>query len=91
MNVILKFDYYIKTIYIPDGYINNLNKVYLDFFGWLENQAECLALENGAYGLSYDESHFVKYINEELLGDCSEKAYILRDTTNRKNIPILKF
>lgn len=91
MNIILRFDYYSKMIYIPDGYINNLNKIYLEFFEWLSEQTECCVSEKKTYGLSYDESHFLKYINEELLGECSEKAYVVKNVNCRKGVPVLKF
>lgn len=92
MNITLKFDYYSKIIYIPDGFIKNLNEVYLHFFEWLSEQSECYIATDDGYALSYNEIDFLKYINEEILVGCNEMAYIVNSVKRGKGtIPVLKF
>ena len=92
MKVILRFDYYSKMIYIPDGYIKDLNEMYMNFFDWLSEQSECYISKNGAWGLSYNESDFLKYVNEVMLKESSEKAYITKSAEkNKEKLPVLKF
>ena len=89
MKVILKFDYHSDIIYIPDGYIKNLNEVYMKFFDWLAEQPECLINKDGICGLSYDENDFLKYINDEVLEGIGEKAYFVRNVINSKEKQIV--
>lgn len=91
VNVILKFDYYSCTIYIPDGYIRDLNEIYDNFFEWLHHQPSCIKRVGKNDVLSYNEKDFLRYINEEVLKGV-EKAYIASDIPkSKKKIPILKF
>lgn len=76
-------------LYIPDGYIKNLQEVYMNFFDWIEEQPDCWT-DNGAR--SFDEKDFVRYLNEEVLFECNERAYIMSDNiAETKNITVLKF
>ena len=82
MNIELKFDYYSKIMYIPDGYIKDLKEVHLNFFEWLLDQTKCYTEDN--LELCYNEQDFVRYINQEILNESKEKAYIVKD--NKGNI-----
>lgn len=91
MNVILKFDYYSCTIYIPDGYILDLNKIYADFFEWLYHQPGCIKRVGNTDAFNYNEEDFLRYINEEVL-EGAEKAYVVLDIPKtKKKIPTLQF
>lgn len=92
MDIILKFDYYSRTLYIPDGYIEHLNKIYEQFFEWLFEQPECLVELPKNLGLRYDENDFLRYINEVILLNSNEKAYLVSgEPKNKKKAPVLKF
>lgn len=86
MKVNLCFDYYSKIIYIPDGYITDLKKMQHSFFEWMDSQPPCLVDK----GVSYDEDDFLKYVNNEVLMESREKAYVLSDES-KKEFPKLKF
>ena len=77
MNIILEFDYYSKIMYIPDGYINDLKEVYLNFFEWLYDESDCYT--ESMLGVNYDEQDFIRYINEVILIESREKAYIVQE------------
>ena len=92
MKVILQFDYYSNIMYIPDGYIKDLNEMHMNFFDWLSEQSECYISKNGVCGLSYNEMDFLKYVNEVILKESDEKAYITKNIRKSKQkVPILKF
>lgn len=78
MNLLLKFDYYSCVVYMPDGYVTNFPKLQLDFFEWLYNHSEFIK-ENfrGNVGISYNEREFLDYLNDVVLSNSSEKAYII--------------
>ena len=78
MNIVLKFDYYSRTIYIPDGYIFDVKKMQVQFFEWLYDQPDCFIQDkNGNLSVSYNEDSVVKYINNVILCDSKEKAYYI--------------
>ncbi len=78
MNIELKFDHHSRMIYIPDGYIYDLSELKNNFFDWIQYQQECiLEAPDHKQGLSYDEEDFLRYVNNILLEECSEKAYFV--------------
>lgn len=93
MIIRLKFDYTSSLIYIPDGFVLDLKLLQLDFLKWVEEQPECILLDKtGACGISYSSDDFLRYVNEELLGETNEKAYYIQETKNNKTrIPTLFF
>lgn len=95
MIVILEFDFDSKTIFIPDGYINDIKKVQSDFFEWLYIQSSnFLKSSDKQYGVCYNSNDFVKYLNNTVLSESNEKAYIVKTITDKgksMKIPILKF
>ncbi len=82
MKIDLIFDYYRKTIYIPDFYTNNTSKLRDDFLEWVKNQSSCLIFQNKQMILSYDAEDFLTYINSEVLKNQSYKAYFIEDDKN---------
>lgn len=91
MNVELRFDYYSRNLYIPDGYIYDLKKIQEDFFDWLQEQSGCIIrLRKKGYAYSYNENDFERFINEVILKDSQEKAYfVFREHKQKENV--LKF
>ncbi|MBE5922657.1 MAG: hypothetical protein E7269_07890 [Lachnospiraceae bacterium] len=85
MNISLKFDCHSCTIYIPDGYITNIIEIQNQFFEWVSEQSSCLTEDNaGRVAVKYNEKDFLKYINEQILIDSREKAYIISGTNKTK-------
>lgn len=76
MYINLKFDYYMTTLYVPDGYILDIKLLQDDFLEWVSNNPECIILSKGGNVLSYSDKDFLQYVNEELLKESKEKAYI---------------
>lgn len=85
MNIELKFDYYSRTIHIPDGYIHDLKQLQISFLEWMQHQPECIVnTPNNRFGYSYNEDDFLKYVNSVILRNSNEKAYFL-SLLNKKN------
>lgn len=83
MKIDLIFDYYRKTIYIPDFYTNNTSKLRDDFLEWAKNQSSCVIFHNKQMILSYDAEDFLTYINSEVLKNQDYKAYFIAGEKNR--------
>ena len=82
-----KFSYYSRYMYIPDGYICDINKVHLSFFDWIENQPDCIAVSpGGQYGLTFDADVFLRYLNTEVLKGVNEKAYFIERISDKSDI-----
>ena len=87
MIVDIKFSCDSRCMYIPDGYICNLNKVHLSFFDWLENQPDCITVSPGwQYGITFDAYDFLRYLNTEILKDMNEKAYFVERKGDKSDI-----
>lgn len=81
MYIKLCFDYHEKFLWIPDGYINDLSQIQSEFFEWLYMDGSDVTTDkSGHIALAYDENTFLKFVNDTILKNSSEKAYI----TNRK-------
>ena len=76
MKIELEFDFEPTVIYVPDGYVKNLKSLQQDFFSWMYDREEYVT-EFGGY--EYDESAFLRYVNEVVLINSDEKAYILNE------------
>ena len=77
MFIKLKFEFHECNVYIPDGYLNNLENLQKNFLEWMYEQPECyMKLEKTKIGYSYNENDFIKYLNTVLLKDYHEKAYL---------------
>lgn len=93
MNVKLQFDCSSKTIYIPDGYVDDLGKLQLSFLDWIKQQPECITnTHRNQIGYFYNEIHFLKYVNDVLLINSREKAYFTKQLQNNHvNNHVIKF
>lgn len=76
MIVLIKFDFEQYKIYIPDGYILNLENIRLDFFEWIYYQPEYIIYDKSNAILTYGVDDFLKFLNETIFTGCKEKAYI---------------
>ena len=77
LKIELKFDYYSKVAYIPDGYIRSVVKLQMNFFRWVYQQPECM-IRDSANRLvcSCNEMDFIRYMNDVVLKDSLDKAYL---------------
>lgn len=84
MIVLIKFDFEQYKIYIPDGYIMNLENIRSDFFEWIYYQPEYIIYDKSNAILTYGVDDFLKFLNETIFTGCKEKAYI--ESRNGKKI-----
>ena len=91
MVVKLQFDMQQHFVFIPDGYVIDINQIRSDFFEWIEERPEYWTMsKHGGFALSYDGTAFLCFINEVvLLG--KEKAFFIDKPIRRKKIPIIHF
>lgn len=80
-------------IYIPDGYIQDLEQLQADFDEWVYRQPECwVEWQYGGEVCAFNEDEFLRYVNEIVLKDSSEKAcFIEVSKENQKCKNILYF
>ena len=64
MIVLIKFDFEQYKIYIPDGYIMNLENIRSDFFEWIYYQPEYIIYDKSNAILTYGVDDFLKFLNE---------------------------
>lgn len=76
MKVLLTFDFERYLIYIPDGYIHSISELKTKFLDWVEGQQECTTC---GYGYFYNHNTFLKYLNNVVLNEVNEKAYLLKN------------
>lgn len=92
MNVELKFDYYSRMIYIPNGYVRDVKILQSSFFEWMQQQSECIVVtSNMQLGFSYNEEDFLRFINNEILKDSKEKAYFIHNQQKNKKKFVITF
>lgn len=93
MKIILKFDYYSRCIYVPDGYVKDSLALQKEFFLWLYDRPENYAVSSrNVFSLSYNENDFVQFINETLLCNSNERAYLYpHKMTKNAEGQVLKF
>ncbi len=85
MNIKLRFDCYSCDIYIPDGYIFDLEKLKKSFLDWMELQPECIVdFSDGRSGYYFNEKHFVKFVNDIILKRSREKAYLIQTLQEKR-------
>lgn len=78
MNIELKFDYYSRMIYIPDGHVYDMKILQSSFLEWMQQQPECIvSAPNMQLGFSYNEEDFLRFINSVVLKNSKEKAYFI--------------
>ena len=71
MIVLIKFDLEQYKIYIPDGYILNLENIRSDFFEWIYYQPEYMIYDKSNAILTYGVDDFLKFLNETIFTGCS--------------------
>ncbi len=92
MNIELKFDYYSKIVFIPDGYVSSIEKLKLSFLDWVERNPNCILIDpNYSIVLSYNENNFIQFLNTEVLKNSNEKAYFLNENKRSKIHGLIKF
>lgn len=84
MIIKLKFDCYCQDVFIPDGYVTNLDELQMSFVEWMQSQPECIVrLKEKQWGYYFDEHTFLRYINQEMLNNCKEKAYLISSSLSK--------
>lgn len=81
MNIVLKFDYSTDILFVPDGYISDVEKLRLCFFDWLYDNPQYMTSDKKGHAVfSYDATAFLTYINQVVLCSSNEKAYFVSPT-----------
>lgn len=76
MKLILQFDIKREAIYLPDGFVYDIKSLQCDFFEWAEEQSDTYVKGPGRMvSRHYSCNSFLRYINECVLADVTEKAY----------------
>ncbi len=79
MYIELDFDFYSAVVFLPDGMLGKMDDLQESFLEWVSDQPDCLIeLPGHILGLRYNEEDFIKYVNEELLKDYNERAYLVQ-------------
>ncbi len=85
----LRFTYDSYIIHIPDGFVGDLKKLQFDFLDWMYEQPDCkIFFPSGDYVCTYGPEDFVRYLNEVVLKDVNEVAY-LSDKPYRGKLPTI--
>ncbi len=78
------------TIYlkVPDGVMDDFMKDPLaseeDFYMWIDSQPELIIVQGNDYARCFNEEHFVRYVDEVLLANSSQKSIRIRKPLFRK-------
>ena len=88
MKLLITFDFDRHLVYIPDGHIRSISELKGMFLDWVVDQPKCSV--NG-YGCFFDHNTFLQYLNDVVLGEVNEKAYILDGTHRDKDTPVMHF
>ena len=93
MKIVLRIASVSQILYVPDGFIENIHNTQEDFFDWLDEQPEnWVESPKGRLALRYTFDDFLRFVNEAVLENCSERAYFVTDKeTAVKGMPVLKF
>lgn len=93
MNIVLKFDHSTDTIFVPDGYISDVDELRLCFFDWIYDNPRYITYDKKGHAVcSYNSSAFLEYINQVILLSSNEKAYLIPSTQRiRGKKRVLKF
>ena len=83
MYIKLFFDYYERTVYIPDGYVKDVKELQNNFLEWMKEQPYCIVDKKGQSGYSYNETDFLRYLNTVLISG-GEKAYFFDNIQKKK-------
>ena len=85
MIVLIKFDLEQYKIYIPDGYILNLENIRSDFFEWIYYQPECIIYDKSNAILTYGVDDFLKFLNETIFTAFCFLKYLQRRNGKKYN------
>ena len=86
MYIKLRFSVHDKTVYIPDGYVNNLKQLQNDFLNWVHDNPDCIEKIGNHYGYVFNEDDFLNYVNSFIITG-NEKAFFSDDTIS-KNLKV---
>ena len=76
MKLMIYFDIDIDAVYIPDGYISNMQALQNSFLDWADDQQETFIYGPGKRTCKrYTCELFLRYLNEQVLAEYREKAY----------------
>lgn len=85
MKIILEFTYHQRIIVIPEGYISDIKEFQRECTEWIYNQPEYWVIgRNNTLVCSYGENDILRYVNEILIADSGEKAYLLDESVEDK-------
>ena len=78
MNIILAFDHSSTTIFVPDGYVSDVEHLRACFFDWLYDNPQYMTCDEKGHAVcAYDAMAFLAYINQVILRASNEKAYVI--------------
>lgn len=78
MNIVLRFDHSTDTVFVPDGYISDVEELRLRFFDWLYDNPQYMTYDEKGHAVcTYDATAFLAYINQVILCSSNEKAYLI--------------
>ena len=81
MNIILAFDHSSTTIFVPDGYVSDVEHLRACFFDWLYDNPQYMTYDEKGHAVyAYDAAAFLAYLNQVVLCASSEKAYFVPPT-----------
>ena len=81
MNIILAFDHSSTTIFVPDGYVSDVEHLRACFFDWLYDNPQYVTCDEKGHAVcAYDAMAFLAYINQVILRSSNEKAYVIPAT-----------
>lgn len=85
MIIKIKFDYHFAIVVIPDKSLSNVNGLQESFLEWVEEQPDCvIERSHGKLALSYNEFDVLRFVNEKLLVNSNEKAYLIKNSKRVK-------
>lgn len=90
MNILVKFEATHFVLYIPDGYVYDLELLQNDFLKWIEDQSVYRVLPGQKTGICYNANTFLQYLNEVVLLNSGERAYFIKHSKQKK-IPTIVF
>ena len=92
MNIILAFDHSSTTIFVPDGYVSDVEHLRACFFDWLYDNPQYMTCDEKGHAVcAYDAMAFLAYINQVILRSSNEKAYVIPAIQTRGKLYRLEF
>ena len=92
MYVAVVFDIVTRTVFIPNGFVITVKQLQEEFLSWMKEQPECMTAKRNGEGYCFDENTFLKYLNEVVLANSTERAYFVDNIKNGgKRMAIMRF